>query len=131
MYMIYYIHTLLYTVHTFLLQLAAMQAGRYTGGQHSGRDSSNPYDMVAEELVSGALKDSLAAARERGTYVGLVCVCVCVCVRARVCVWVCGWACVYRCMSLCVHMCVELCVCPVYVCVTVCMRSHCPGTSWH
>ena len=53
------------------LQMAAMRAGSYTGGwagSHSNgdRDSANPYDMVAEELVSGALRDSLMVIRGRG-----------------------------------------------------------------
>ena len=43
-----------------------MQAGHYRVSGGGVRDSSNPYDMVEEELVSGALKDSLVAARDRG-----------------------------------------------------------------
>ena len=47
-----------------------MQAGSYTGGRHSGgRDSGNPYDMMAEDLVSGALRESLMAVRGRGVCV--------------------------------------------------------------
>ncbi|CAI8021499.1 Villin-1 [Geodia barretti] len=51
--------------HVKEMKLAAMEAGTYTGGWEgrlSGSESG-PYDMISEDLVQGALKDSLAAAR--------------------------------------------------------------------